>query len=85
MLDGGLVWVRRIAFGVPSEKTARLPDLNWCEMASLVPLLILVFWIGIFPNPFLAPMHTSVAHLFDQMNRAADTSLSLPSPVRSLP
>src|SRR5438552_4343741 len=81
-----LLWmVRRIAFGVPSEKTARLPDLNWCEMASLVPLLILVFWIGIFPNPFLAPMHTSVAHLFDQMNRAADMSPSLPSPVRSLP
>ena len=81
-----LLWmVRRIAFGVPTEATARLPDLNWCEMASLVPLLILVFWIGIFPNPFLAPMHTSVAHLFDQMNRAADTSLSLPSPVRSLP
>jgi NADH-quinone oxidoreductase subunit M len=81
-----LLWmVRRIAFGVPSEKTARLADLNWCEMASLVPLLILVFWIGIFPNPFLAPMHASVAHLFDQMNRAADTSLGLPSPVRSLP
>jgi NADH-quinone oxidoreductase subunit M len=81
-----LLWmVRRIAFGVPSEKTARLADLNWCEMASLVPLLILVFWIGIFPNPFLAPMHASVAHLFDQMNRAADTSLVLPSPVRSLP
>jgi NADH-quinone oxidoreductase subunit M len=81
-----LLWmVRRIAFGVPSQKTARLADLNWCEMASLVPLLILVFWIGIFPNPFLAPMHTSVAHLFDQMNRAADMSPSLPSPVRSLP
>src|SRR6266487_320352 len=79
-----LLWmVQRIEFGVPSEKTARLPDLNWCEMASLVPLLVLVFWIGIFPNPFLAPMHTSVAHLFDQMNRAADTSPSLPSPVRS--
>src|SRR5881396_137116 len=36
-----LLWmVRRIAFGVPTEATARLPDLNWCEMASLVPLLI---------------------------------------------
>jgi len=31
--------------------------------------VILVFWIGVFPNPFLTPMHTSVAHLFEQMNR----------------
>jgi NADH-quinone oxidoreductase subunit M len=81
-----LLWmVRRIAFGVPSQKTARLADLNWCEMASLVPLLILVFWIGIFPNPFLAPMHASVAHLFDQMNRSAGPGVDLPRPVKSLP
>jgi len=81
-----LLWmVQRIAFGVPSQKTARLPDLNWCEMASLVPLLILVFWIGVFPNPFLAPMHTSVAHLFDQMNRDAVTSAGIHKSVSSLP
>jgi NADH-quinone oxidoreductase subunit M len=65
-----LLWmVQRIAFGAPTKQTAKLPDLNWCEMASLVPLVILVFWIGIYPNLFLDPMHTSVAHLFDQMGR----------------
>ena len=65
-----LLWmVQRVAFGVASQKTAHLADLNWCEMASLLPLLLLVFWIGVFPNPFLAPMHASVAHLFTQMNR----------------
>ena len=65
-----LLWmVQRVAFGVPSPKTAKLPDLNWCEMATLVPLVILVFWIGVFPNLFLAPMHESVAHLFDTMAR----------------
>jgi NADH-quinone oxidoreductase subunit M len=65
-----LLWmVQRIAFGTPTAKTAGLSDLNWCEMATLVPLLLLVFWIGLFPNPFLTPMHSSVAHLFDQMNR----------------
>jgi NADH-quinone oxidoreductase subunit M len=65
-----LLWmVQRVVFGVASEKTARLADLNWCEMASLLPLVFLVFWIGVFPNPFLAPMHASVTHLFAQMNR----------------
>jgi NADH-quinone oxidoreductase subunit M len=61
--------VQRIAFGTPSEKTAGLPDLNWCEMATLVPLIILIFWIGFFPNPFLTPMHASVTHIFDVMDR----------------
>ncbi|MBI3810459.1 MAG: NADH-quinone oxidoreductase subunit M, partial [Nitrospirae bacterium] len=65
-----LLWmVQRIAFGVPTEKTAKLTDLNWCEMATLVPLIILIFWIGVFPNPFLMPMHASVAHIFDVMER----------------
>ncbi len=69
-----LLWmVQRIVFGVPSEKTARLRDLNWCEMATLVPLIVLIFWIGVFPNPFLTPMHASVAHVFAQMGRGANT------------
>jgi NADH-quinone oxidoreductase subunit M len=65
-----LLWmVQRVAFGTPNEKTARLPDLNWCEMATVVPLVLLIFWIGVFPNPFLTPMHASVAHVFDLMAR----------------
>jgi NADH-quinone oxidoreductase subunit M len=64
--------VQRIAFGVPSEKTARLTDLNWCEMATLVPLIILIFWIGVFPNPFLAPMHASIEQVFVLMDRGSD-------------
>jgi NADH-quinone oxidoreductase subunit M len=67
-----LLWmVQRVAFGVPSEKTARLPDLNWCEMATLVPLIILIFWIGVFPNPFLTPMHASIEHVFVLMDRGS--------------
>src|SRR5438132_455281 len=65
-----LPWmVKRVAFGVPTEKTARVTDLNWCEMATLAPLIVLIFWIGVFPNPFLTPMHASIAHTFDLMGR----------------
>jgi NADH-quinone oxidoreductase subunit M len=67
-----LLWmVQRVAFGVPGEKTARLPDLNWCEMATLVPLIILIFWIGVFPNTFLTPMHASVEQVFVLMDRGS--------------
>jgi len=77
-----LLWmVQRVAFGVPTEKTARATDLNWCEMATLVPLIVLVFWIGVFPNPFLTPMHASVAHTFDVMARGGQ---ALPTAVGAL-
>jgi len=67
-----LLWmVQRVAFGVPSEKTAWLPDLNWCEMATLVPLIILIFWIGVFPNLFLTPMHASIEQVFVLMDRGS--------------
>jgi NADH-quinone oxidoreductase subunit M len=70
-----LLWmVQRVVFGSPTSKTATLSDLNWCEMATLVPLVVLIFLIGIFPKPFLTPMHSAVAHLFDQMNRGSASS-----------
>lgn len=31
----------------------QLFDLNWREIATLVPLVVLIFWMGIFPNHFL--------------------------------
>ena len=69
-----LLWmIQRVAFGMPTEKTARATDLNWCEMATVVPLIVLIFWIGVFPNPFLTPMHASVAHVFNVMKRGSDT------------
>jgi NADH-quinone oxidoreductase subunit M len=27
-------------------------DLNWREIATLLPLLVLIFWIGLYPTPF---------------------------------
>ncbi len=29
-----------------------LRDLNWREIATLLPLLVLIFWIGLYPAPF---------------------------------
>src|SRR5207249_5342544 len=70
-----LLWmVQRVAFGPPAGHSApRLFDLSLREMAILIPLIILVFWIGFFPNPLLTVMHTSVDQLIeeeDQEDRA---------------
>jgi NADH-quinone oxidoreductase subunit M len=57
-----LLWmVQRVAFGLPSpHMLPKLQDLNQRETLALVPLVVLVFWIGLFPNPILTRMHTSV-------------------------
>ena len=38
-------------------------DLNWREIGVLVPLIILIFWMGLFPNHFLDWSKASVDHL----------------------
>ena len=57
-----ILWmVQRVAFGIPSPQyLPKLRDVNQREMFALVPLVVLVFWIGLFPNPLLTRMHASV-------------------------
>jgi NADH-quinone oxidoreductase subunit M len=57
-----LLWmIQRVAFGVPAAHALpKLHDVNLREMATLVPLVVLIFWIGLFPNPVLTRMHASV-------------------------
>jgi len=57
-----MLWmVQRVAFGLPSPAfISQLRDLDQRERLVLVPLVVLVFWIGLFPNPLLTRMHASV-------------------------
>ncbi|MGZ9226227.1 MAG: complex I subunit 4 family protein, partial [Anaerolineales bacterium] len=46
-------------------------DLNWREIAIMVPLLVLIFWIGLYPKPFFALMAPAVDQLVDSLSTAA--------------
>src|SRR5512142_714514 len=46
-------------------------DLNWREIATIVPLLIFIFWIGLYPKPFFALMAPSVDKLVSALSSVA--------------
>jgi len=63
-----MLWmVQRVFFGpLTNEKNKNLKDLSLREMIVLLPFIIFVFWIGIYPKAFLNKMHTSVSHYVEQ-------------------
>jgi NADH-quinone oxidoreductase subunit M len=48
-----LLWLyQRVFFGeVTNPANAKLPDLTWREQATLLPLVVLALWIGLYPRP----------------------------------
>ena len=58
-----MLWmVQRVFFGpLDNEKNKKLKDLSLREIIVLVPFIIAVFWIGIYPKPYLSKMDVSVA------------------------
>jgi NADH-quinone oxidoreductase subunit M len=56
---------------VTKEENKKLIDLNWREIAVLVPLLIFIFWIGLYPKPFFSLMAPTVDQLVSAIQTAA--------------
>lgn len=51
----------RTMFGeIDNEKNGQLADVNRTELAALLPLLVLVFYMGIFPNHILRVLEPTV-------------------------
>ncbi len=68
-----LLWMyQRVIFGViTNEANRRLPDLSAREWAILLPILLLIVWIGVYPASFTGMTEASVEALIAQVQAKA--------------
>jgi NADH-quinone oxidoreductase subunit M len=57
------------------EENKSLKDINWREILTLVPLLIFIFFIGLYPKPFFTIMGPAVEKLVTIIQAAATVGL----------
>jgi NADH-quinone oxidoreductase subunit M len=64
-----LVLYKKTFFGpLTNEKNKNLSDVKGRELAALVPLVMLVVYLGVYPKPILGPVDKSVTKLVEEMN-----------------
>lgn len=64
-----MLWLyRAVVFGpLDKDDVKAMPDLSWREIVMFVPLIVLVFWMGIYPSTFLNPVSASVTHVVSRL------------------
>jgi NADH-quinone oxidoreductase subunit M len=63
-----MLWmVQRVFFGpVTHEENKGLKDMNLREMMVMIPLIILMFWMGVYPKPWLSRMEPAIEQMLQQ-------------------
>jgi len=72
-----LLWMyQRVAFGeIAHEENRRLSDLTPREWAVLVPVLVFIVWIGVYPSVFTGKTEATIAALLAQVESKAAVAL----------
>jgi NADH-quinone oxidoreductase subunit M len=68
-----LLWAyQRVFQGEPDEENAKFPDLKLTERLVMVPLLVLIVFLGIYPKPVLDRIEPSVNRILNRMEEQVD-------------
>jgi len=72
-----MLWMfQRVMFGeITKEENRNLKDLSLREIGVLVPILIFIFWIGLYPKTFLGKTEASVQHFLNEFNKKYEASI----------
>ena len=65
-----ILWMfQRVMFlELKNPENMKLKDMNVRELITILPLLILIFWIGLYPKPFMKTFDASVNHLVSRVS-----------------
>lgn len=62
---------RKVFLGAVKEHNNNLCDISIKEACAVIPLVIIVLWLGIYPKPILSPINSSAKNLISFMSEKA--------------
>ncbi|MEA3297576.1 MAG: NADH-quinone oxidoreductase subunit M [candidate division Zixibacteria bacterium] len=73
-----MLWMfQRVFFGkVTRPENEKLKDIDWRERLVIIPLVVLIFWIGIYPKPFLDRIEPAVRQVLQQVSKAQTVEIN---------
>lgn len=76
-----MLWVfQRVMFGeLDNPKNQKLLDLNAREITIMVPLLVMIFFMGLYPKPFIDKMDPAIKKLVAQVRVASVNAQVIPA------
>jgi NADH-quinone oxidoreductase subunit M len=64
-----MLWLyRSVVFGpLDKDDVKAMGDLSWREIVMFAPLIVLVFWMGIYPSTFMSPMAMAIQQVITRL------------------
>jgi NADH-quinone oxidoreductase subunit M len=81
-----MLWMfQRVMMGkITNPENEKLVDLSAREVAVMLPLLLFVFWIGVYPNTFFEKMNPSLENLIKQVKGKQQVAMLVEAPTQSV-
>jgi NADH-quinone oxidoreductase subunit M len=82
-----MLWLyQRVFYGETSDDLgSHMPDMNFREWAAVVPLIVMMVWMGVYSQSFLPPVTKATARVLDQAQVNVPFRVALPPAPGSRP
>jgi NADH-quinone oxidoreductase subunit M len=79
-----LTMYKHVFFGpLTNAANKTLHDLSLREVLAVAPIIIMIFWIGLFPGPFLARIEPTTQVLLERLKNAGATHWMADAPAQA--
>jgi len=80
-----MLWMYQRAFwGKVNARATSFPDLTARDWAPLLPLIVLMVWLGSYTQSFMPPISSATSHLLDQTSMNNEYRVKVVAPRRAL-